>query len=96
MDQFRNVVYSRESTRKAFIVRFDIRFEYFGTHYSQIYEPIYVSRDNYWDATKFPLHMEDSVRKLLDTNESWKKYGRYTIIYLSYKEREEIVFDESH
>ena len=92
---FKNVPYIKESTRDGFIVQFETFMNYLATPLANFYENIYIKTDTYWDATIFPLYMEEKVKDRLNKDEHWKTSDSYHFVRVTYKEREEFTFLEN-
>jgi len=96
MQRFKNVPFVQSSTREGFMVQFNIWGDYMSTSIYNFCEPIYMKTKNFWDATIFPLDWEDGVRSRLEKDPSWKDYGSFKYIYVTYTETEKIVFSSKN
>ena len=92
MEILKNVPYIQMYSRDGFIIQFYTGWKYLSTHLTNFYENIFITSDNFWGATIFPLYMEKAVIERLKTNEHWIDKGSYHLIYVTYKERKEIIF----
>ena len=96
MENLKNVVYAQELTKEGFIVQFNIWGKYLSTNMYNFYEGVYISTDTFWSATIFPLDWEEKVKDRLEKDKNWKTFGAYRFLYLTYKQREEIVFSDKN